>query len=112
MKQSSETSFRARANWYEYGEKSYKYFLNLKKKYKKQKLIEHIICDGVSRRGHKEVSDGITQFYQDLYKSEEVISDEDGFYNNCPKLSEASREQMECELADEDLLAAMNTCFW
>jgi hypothetical protein len=32
LKQSSETAFRARANWYEYSEKSNKYFLNLKKK--------------------------------------------------------------------------------
>ena len=110
VKQSFETSFRARVNWYEHGEKSSKYLINLNKKYKKQTLIEHITCDGVSCRGQKEVSDGITQFYQHMYRSEDVISDEDGFYDNCPKLSDASREQMECELADEDLLAALNTC--
>ena len=56
------------------------------------------------------MSDGIIRLYQDLYKSEEVISDEDGFYDNCPKLSDVSKEQMECELTDEDLLAALNTC--
>ena len=38
-KQSSNTSFRAKSKWYEYGEKSNKYFLNLNKVYKKQKLI-------------------------------------------------------------------------
>ena len=38
IKQSSNTVFRAKAKWYEYGEKSNKYFLNLNKVYKKQKL--------------------------------------------------------------------------
>ena len=31
-KQSAETAFRSKANWYEFGEKSNKYFLNLNKK--------------------------------------------------------------------------------
>ena len=43
-KQSAENTFRANANWYEQGEKSKKYFLNLNKRYKKQKLISEIIC--------------------------------------------------------------------
>jgi hypothetical protein len=38
-KSSSETKFRARAKWFELGEKSNKYFLNLNVKYKKQKVI-------------------------------------------------------------------------
>jgi hypothetical protein len=33
VKQSAETTFRAHANWYEHGEKSNKYFLNLNKRY-------------------------------------------------------------------------------
>ena len=39
VRQSSETSFRARTNWYEHGEKSNKYFLNLKMKYKKRSML-------------------------------------------------------------------------
>jgi hypothetical protein len=68
MKQNLETAFRARANWCEQGEKSNKYFLNLNKKYKKQKVIDSIKCEGVSYRGQNEVSEGITRFYKNLYK--------------------------------------------
>ena len=110
LKQSSETAFRARANWYEHGEKSNKYFLNLNKKYKKQKVIANIECDGVSFRGQEEVNKGITEFYQKLYKFKEVELDESDFYDNCPKLSHAAKEQMETELLDADLLAALKSC--
>ena len=56
------------------------------------------------------MSDVITQFHQNLYKFEEVISEEDGFYDNFSRLSDATREQIECELTDVDLLALLNTC--
>ena len=91
-KQSAETAFRSKANWYEFGEKSNKYFMNLNKKFVKQKLIDHIVCNSVSYRGQKGVSEGITDFYQDLYKHVESQPDEDdGFYEHCPKLSRQSR---------------------
>ncbi len=51
LKKSSETAFRARAIWYEHSKKLNKPLLNLNKKYKKQKVIDNIKCDGVSYRG-------------------------------------------------------------
>ena len=110
LKQSSETAFRSRANWYEHGEKSNKYFLNLNKKYKKQKVIDNIKCEGISYRGQDEVSKGVTGFYRKLYEFKEVELDEGDFYDNCPKLSQDAREKMETELSEADLLAALNTC--
>jgi hypothetical protein len=56
--------FRARANWYEHGEKSNKYFLNLNKRYKKQKVINNIKCESLTYRGQDEVTKGITGFYR------------------------------------------------
>ena len=52
-KRSAETNFRARANWFDLGEKSNKYFLNLNNKYLKQKLIGNITCDNVKFRVKK-----------------------------------------------------------
>jgi hypothetical protein len=40
LKQSSETAYIARVNWYELGEKSNKFFLNLNKRFMKSKVIE------------------------------------------------------------------------
>ena len=38
-KQSAKRAFRAKAKWFEQGEKTNKYFMNLNKRYKKQKVI-------------------------------------------------------------------------
>jgi hypothetical protein len=73
LKQSSETAFTARADWYEHGEKSYKYFLNLNKKYAKPKAKDNIKCDGVQYHGQEEVSKGITEFYQKLSSLKRLI---------------------------------------
>ena len=63
QRQSADTAFKAKAKWYEYSEKSNKYFLNLNKKFKKQKLIIKMVCDGVTFKGHANVVTGISAFY-------------------------------------------------
>jgi hypothetical protein len=60
----------------------------------------------VSNCGQEEVSKGITELYQRLYVFNEFEQDESDFYENCPKLSEAAKEQMETKLFDSDLLDA------
>ena len=42
--------------------------MNLNKRYKKLKIIDKIVCEDITYRGQKEVSTGITGFYQTLYK--------------------------------------------
>jgi hypothetical protein len=110
LKQSSETAFRARANWYEHGEKSNKYFLNLNKRYKKQRVIDNFKCEGLPFRGQDEKTKGITGFYRKLYEFREVDLNEEDFYDNCPILSQEKRDLMENELSEGDLLVALNTC--
>ena len=46
-KQSAATSFKSRARWFDQGEKSNKYFLNLNRKYSKKKKIDRIKCDNI-----------------------------------------------------------------
>ena len=85
--------------------------MNLNKKYKKQKLVDRIICDDITYRGQKEVSAGITGFYQKLYNAGDTIQDDDNeFYQNCPSISQGSKELMETDLTDLELLAALKSC--
>ena len=51
-----------------------------------------IICDGVRFRGQEELTNGISGFYQDLYKKVEPNNSESDFYDKCPSLSEQSKE--------------------
>ena len=61
-------------------------------------------------RGQEEVSKGVTDFYRKLYSHEDVNTEDDGFYENCPKLSMHSKEYMKKELTEEELLTALKTC--
>ena len=54
-KSSAETKFRAKAKWFDLEEKSNKYFLNLNKKYKKQKIIGNITSDNTRFEGQERV---------------------------------------------------------
>ena len=105
IKQRSNFVFRAKAKWYKFGKKSNKYFLNLNKIYKKQKLINHMKCNDIPYIDQEEVNKGITEFYRRLNSYED-----DDFFANCPNLSQNSKEYMEKELTEEELLAAMKTC--
>ena len=102
-KQSSETAFRARAKWYDLGEKSNKYFLNLNKKPHKQKVLSEIICDGTNYQGQDGVSEGITSFYKKLYRLNDSGPDRDqGFSDLCPEISQHSRFTRDAELTDAE----------
>ena len=110
-RQSAETAYRSKANWYEFGEKSNKYFMNLNKKFIKQKMIDHIVCNSISYRGQTGVSKGVTSFYQDFYKQvDNQPGNDDNFYDNCPRLSQQSGQVLDEELTEAELLTALNTC--
>jgi exonuclease III len=56
----SKTMLSSRAKWFEYGEKSNKFFMNLNKSKQKQKLISEIRNEGEVYIGQEGVSKGIT----------------------------------------------------
>jgi hypothetical protein len=107
----SETlSFVSKAKWYQYGEKSNKFFLNLNKSRQKQKLI-HRIRDGEKEFvGQKDVMSGITNFYKKLYSRGETVDEDNEFYKLCPKISKTQEQDLEKELNLKELYDALKTC--
>jgi len=67
---SDSMAFVSKARWFEYGEKSNKFFLNLNKCRQKQKLISKIRNNEKVYVGQEQVSRGITDFYKELYSSQ------------------------------------------
>jgi exonuclease III len=106
-------TFVSRSKWFEYGEKSNKFFLGLMKSRQNQKLISEIRNDSKIYTGQKEISKGITDFYRKLYekdlKVKNIDNDED-FYKHCPKLSPTQAGTVDSELTNSDLLKALKTC--
>ena len=112
-KASANQSFRSKAKWFEYGEKSNKFFLNLLKSRQNQRLIGKISNQGKVYNGQEEVTIGITNFYKELYNSKDRIiadNDNDDYYKHCPKLNNDQAQIMDQELTLENLSEALKSC--
>jgi hypothetical protein len=104
-------SFKATVNWYEYGEKSNKFFLNLNKFKSKQKLIASMKNGDKQYIGQPEVMGGITNFYRDLYSNKLLPESQDpNFFKLCPTLSEVNKNKLDDEIGLEEMLRAIKTC--
>jgi exonuclease III len=110
-KLSDTQSFKSKAKWFEYGEKSNKFFLNLMKSRQNQKLITKIRNGDKVYEGQEEVGKGITKFYSELYEDKvRNFDNNDSFYSNCPKLTKEQAQNLEKELTLENLHEAVRTC--
>ncbi|KAL9982125.1 hypothetical protein ACROYT_G010930, partial [Oculina patagonica] len=92
--------FRSKCRWIEKGEKPTKYFFNLEKRNYNRKTINEIRTeDNVEIREEKEILKAIQAFYEDLYSSKIISSQEqfDLFTENVsfPKLSDEDRDELE-----------------
>jgi exonuclease III len=104
-------TFKTTAKWFEYGEKSNKFFLSLMKSRQNQKLISKIRNEDREYVGQAEVTSGITNFYRDLYARRDMVeSGNDDFYKHCPKLSVEQAKSVDTTLTNLDLLRALKTC--
>jgi exonuclease III len=107
---SNRLAFQSKAKWFEYGEKSNKFFLNLLRSKQNQKLISSI------RNGDKVyngtvVIGGIRDFYMDLYAAapRQNLS-RDNFYRNCPKLTNEQAISVDTTLTAFELYNALKSC--
>jgi hypothetical protein len=108
---SDTMAFVSRAKWFEYGEKSNKFFLNLTKSRQNQKLICKIKNGEEEFVGQNQVSKGITDFYRELYSAKPTEQkNEDNFYEYCPKLSEKQAKFLDNDLTLKELQEALSSC--
>ena len=92
---------RSRARWYEQGQKSNKYFLNLESSRGKKSTIRKIIREDKSLTTNlKVIMDELKSFYSNLYQANSSRGNEslaDSFFKNVsiPKLSEVQKGKCE-----------------
>ncbi len=111
-KQLEDTKFlNARAKWYEFGEKSNKFFLSLNKFRSKQSIIRKIKDEDREFIGQERVTEGITNFYSNLYRKAELPEvEDDSFFDLCPKLSETNKLALDKEISIEEMYKALKSC--
>ena len=84
---------RSKSQWYEQGEKSSKYFLNLEKKNSINNTVKKLVITNSDNEisDQKDILNNIHNFYEDLFKrkSEKTLENCNAFLNgiNVPKIS-------------------------
>ena len=106
---------RSRVRWAEEGEKPTKYFCNLESRNYINKTISKIEKEnGQTITKQEDILNEVKQFYQNLYKNHdahenqdnEIISILENIQPN-PKLSFESKNKLEGELSEKEILAAL-----
>ena len=103
---------RAKVSWHEEGEKSSKFFLGSEKYRAKSKLITGLKDnEGKTRKDTQGILNTAVNFYEDLYKSDEVdLSAQNKFIESLNlKLSEEDKESCEGILKEEEVLCALKS---
>ncbi len=70
-KQGEALAHRAKTKWYNEGERSNKYFLNLLKRHSESSEMKALVVDDTEVSDPEEVREAVTQFYQELYNKDE-----------------------------------------
>jgi hypothetical protein len=116
-KQGEHLARITQTKWYNEGEKSNKYFLNIAKFRQLQKQITSITdSDGNKITSQDGIINYITEFYRELYSKEEYEIDKvspdkiDEFFKHTPKLSNKDKEFMDSPITLDELTAALKSC--
>ena len=100
---------RSKTDWYELGEKSTKYFLNLEKRNEAKSHIRMILTDSSSEiTDSKAILSELKSFYSDLYEQKGTKTKADCLHYisnfSVPKLSEEDRTICEGELSKKNAM--------
>jgi len=104
------TIVRSRAIWYEYGEKSNKYFLNLESSQKKKSCIRKLNTgNDKSTINPEEILNEIQLFYANLYDKKVDHSDENLIESFLSTVNTSKLTDEQCDSIDKQL--TMSECF-
>ena len=110
---SNGIKIRSQCNWFEFGEKSNKFFLNLEKKRGSKNTIRKIISEKEEITDLQEINRKIFSFYQDLF-SKKCHADNDKinlFLENLkiPKLSDIQKNSCEGAFNEKEIFEAVKS---
>ena len=98
---------RSKCMWYEFGEKSSKFFLNLEKNQAIQGQVQTILSNGKEITDESEIYTHITYFYKSLFeetlsfKDEKLTQDLDNI--SIPRLSKEKEDSCEGDITEKEL---------
>ena len=105
---------RSKCNWYEHGEKSSKFFLNLEKSRAVQNQIRNILIGNKEVNSQQDINNELYLHYKNLFNERQHLSEHDinNFLNGVSKFPQLSTEQsLECEkfITEKELYEALKS---
>ena len=104
---------RSKCNWYEHGEKSSKFFLNLEKQRAIQSQIRTVIVNEKEITSESEINEQISLFYKNLFHENLSFSKTDlqNYLKTVsnPVLSKEQQDSCEGEITEKELLKALKS---
>ena len=99
---------RARAEWIEGAEKNTKYFSNLEKKRAEEKSIKQLFVDDKLITEQKHIMSSTAKFYEQLYKKDNFISNNDTFFEtNGHTITNEQKQHCEGEISEYEAFTAL-----
>ena len=106
-------SNRTRSKWYQEGERSTKYFLNLQRSKVKQSEMRELIVDGVEINDPRQINEVVESFYKNLYEKGNTKETNQELLNDFTDLSPLDEDRvrfMESQITKNDLSQTLNSC--
>ena len=102
-----------KCDWYESGEKSTKFFLNLEKSRSFQGVVSSVLKNKIKVKNQSEINNELYKFYKNLFK-ENLNTSKDAIFSfleniNLPTLT--NEQALECEgiISETELLKALKS---
>ena len=110
-KKANGIRIRSKCNWYENGEKSTKFLLNLEKYNATQGCLRIIISNKKELNNSQQINDGLYNFYQTLFKEKPFLSEEciQGFLDKVSLSTLTKNQTLKCVglITESELLNAL-----
>jgi exonuclease III len=102
---------KAKAKWFDEGEKSNKYFLNLVNKRKAECEITSLTNGDKKADNQKDLENLVKEYYENLYAEDKTLTNKyDDFFPEVPRLSDEERAYMDSPLTVGELEVTLRTC--
>jgi len=109
-KLSNNLALKAKAKWFEKGEKSNSYFLNLVKKRSEQLLITTLTTENDQVTTQIDIMTKTVEFYKQLYNIKDTQENYDDLLSDLPQLDNEERAGLDKEITLEELKRVANSC--
>ena len=104
-------AMRAKCKWFDEGEKSNKYFLNLLKRRKNETTLKELNDGREVAHTQAEIEAIVVKFYSNLYSEDNTLkNDYDSFFPELPQLNEEDRRMLDEPITLKELLTTLKDC--